>query len=183
MNPIEIIEKYYDPRSEIFQILVSHCEAVRDKALQIATNLEKKKGVKIDKEFLNEASMLHDIGVFLVSAHGIDCNGNEPYIKHGILGREILEKEGLPKHALVSERHVGVGITKEEIERERLPLPKRDMLPESIEEKIICLADLFFSKSRVDAKKEKSINDIKKNYEKFGKDNISRLNVLIAELL
>ena len=39
------------------------------------------------------------------------CYGDKDYICHGYLGRALLEKEGLPAHALVCERHVGVGLS------------------------------------------------------------------------
>ncbi len=54
--------------------------------------------------------------------------------------------EGLERHALVAERHIGLGITREEIIRQQLPLPRRDMLCESLEEKIICWLICFSAK-------------------------------------
>ena len=33
MNPYDIIEKYYDPGSELYKILVDHSEKVKEKAL------------------------------------------------------------------------------------------------------------------------------------------------------
>ncbi len=60
--------------------------------------------------------MLHDIGIFLTNAPHIGCYGDKPYICHGYLGREILDKEGLPGHAMVCERHVGAGLTVTDIE-------------------------------------------------------------------
>ena len=79
--------------------------------------------------------------------------------------KKILEKEGFPKHAFVCERHLGVGITKKEIEKRGLPLPKRDMVPVSVEEKIISFADLFFSK---DKSKPHSVENIREWLSKFG---------------
>ena len=96
---------------------------------------------------MEEAAMLHDIGIFLTHAPSLGCNGPHPYLKHGHLGCKLLEKEGLPKHALVCERHVGVGITRKDVLDHKLPLPAKDMLPLSLEEKIICYADKFFSKN------------------------------------
>jgi uncharacterized protein len=42
---------------------------------------------------------------------------------------------------------VGAGISRGEICDRNLPLPRRDMLPTSLEEIIICYADKFFSKT------------------------------------
>ena len=178
----KIIEKYYNPESEIYKNLMIHNEAVTKKALSIAKNLQEKKGAEIDLAFLKEAVALHDIAVFLTNAPNLHCFGEEKYIKHGILGREILEKENLPKHALVCERHVGVGITKEGIIEENLPLPARDMLPETIEEKIVCIADNFFSKDGEYMTKEKPLSLIKKLYENISPEHVERLEKLLEEL-
>ena len=97
--------------------------------------------------------------------------GKEPYIKHGILGRKILEKEGYPKHALVCERHIGVGLTKENVEKYRLPLPKKDMIPVTLEEEIVTYADKFFSKDR---EKEKTIKEIEEGLRRFGEEKVKK---------
>jgi uncharacterized protein len=62
------------------------------------------------------------------------------------LGAELLRKEGFPFHARVCERHTGTGLTAEAILENGWPLPARDMLPETIEEQIVCFSDKFFSK-------------------------------------
>ena len=110
--------------------------------------------------------MLHDIGIYLTNAPSIFCHGKKPYICHGYLGADILRNEGLPKHALVCERHTGTGLSVEDIERQKLPLPLRDMIPISIEEQIICFADCFFSKSG--DMTEKSVDKVRAQLSKFG---------------
>ena len=171
MNSLKIIQKYYDSESESYCILIKHSMAVSKKALESA---KKVKHLKPDLKFIKEASMLHDIGIFLTKAPEIGCRGDKPYVCHGYLGRELLEKQGFPKHALVCERHLGTGITKEEIKQKGLPVPKRDMIPISIEEQIICFADKFFSKSRKNLQKEKSSDEIKKTLSKFGKHKVKK---------
>lgn len=109
--------------------------------------LDKHPEIQADRNFVYEAAMLHDIGILHTDALGIGCNGKHPYICHGILGAEMLRKEGLPQHARVAERHTGTGLTKETIQRQGLPLPLHDFSPETIEEQIVCYADKFFSKS------------------------------------
>ena len=122
--------------------------------------------------------MLHDIGMFLTDSPEIDCHGKEPYIKHGILGRQILEKEGLPKHALVCERHIGVGLSLRDIVDQQLPLPHRDMLPVTLEEKIICYADCFYEKNPNRLREEKSLEKVSKSISKWGEENLARLREL-----
>lgn len=171
MEPLSIIKKYYSPSSEAYYILTQHSKAVARKALNVAKRC---KHLNPNMRFIEEASMLHDIGIFLTSAPEIGCSGSKPYVCHGYLGREILEREGLPKHALVCERHVGAGITIEDIERQGLPLPKRDMVPIAIEEQIICFADKFFSKCQGGLSREKSMEEIKRSLLKFGEEKVRR---------
>lgn len=90
MNPISIIQKYYDVNSPIYTLLVTHSESVAKKALEIAKNVPQ---LHPDVQFIYEAAMLHDIGIFLTDTPNLDCYGDKPYICHGYLGREILEKE------------------------------------------------------------------------------------------
>ena len=117
--------------------------------------------------------MLHDIGIFRTDAPSIHCYGSLPYICHGIEGRQILDEEGYPRHALVCERHTGAGITVGDITAQNLPLPRRDMCPVSLEEKLICYADKFFSKSR-NLTEEKPVEKIIAQMEAHGADTLER---------
>jgi len=171
MNPIDIIDKYYKSNSRAYEIIIQHGKQVTRKALDAAKKVPQ---LNPDLDFIKEAAMLHDIGMLLTNATELGCKGKNPYICHGYLGREILEKIGFPRHALVCERHVGVGITIEDINKYALPLPKRDMLPVSIEEQIICFADKFFSKNRNSLEKEKSVEDIKQYLKHYGLEKVRR---------
>ncbi len=168
-----IILKYYDSHSELFNSLWVHSFCVMQKAIKVA----RESGIDLDIEFVKEASLLHDIGIFKCNAPSIYCYGELPYICHGICGKEILEKEGLIKHALVCERHTGAGLSKENIISQKLPLPQRDMLPMTIEEKLICYADKFFSKSG-NLTEEKNIDAVIKSIKKHGVDVELRFNLL-----
>lgn len=165
MNPYEIIEKYYDSNSKLYKILIRHSEQVRDRALKV---VDKHPELKADRKFIEEAAMLHDIGIFLTDAPKIECFGKYKYICHGYLGADIVRKEGYPKHALVCERHTGVGLSKEYIIENDLPVPHRDLRPKSIEEQIICFSDKFYSKTKLN--KEVQLEDIVDKLEKYGKD-------------
>lgn len=171
IQPLKIIEKYYTKGSEIYHVLLKHSQHVCDKALSIAA---KHPELQIDLEFIEEASMLHDIGIFQCYAPDIHCTGTHAYIEHGYLGSDLLRYEGLDRHALVCERHTGVGLTKEQIENNHLPLPKRDMIPASMEEKLICYADKFYSKSHLES--EHSLEKIRKQLAHFGEDNVRIFN-------
>jgi uncharacterized protein len=127
-----------------------------------------------DLDLIRSAAMLHDIGIFRTDSPGLGCHGSEPYIRHGVLGREILDALGYPRHGLVCERHVGVGISAADIRRFNLPLPQRDMRPVSIEEEIICYADKFFSKNGGGPLHEKSEAEIVADLSRYGTDKVER---------
>ena len=166
----ELIDKYYSDNAPLREILLTHSRSVTDMALDVA---HRHPELGADETFLYEAAMLHDIGVFLTDAPGIQCFGHEPYIKHGLLGGELLRREGLPRHARVAERHTGTGLTRETILRQALPLPLADYSPETIEEQLICYADKFFSKSHLE--RVRTPEQVLKSLEKFGADGVERM--------
>lgn len=171
MDALAIIDKYYPEENELKHILLAHSRAVADKALKI---VHKHPELGLDAAFVEEAALLHDIGIFLTDADGIHCYGEHPYICHGYLGADLLRSEGYPRHALVCERHTGAGISPEEIERQGLPIPKRDMRPVSMEEQVVCFADKFFSKTKLD--KEKSVEKALKSIARYGDEGVERFN-------
>lgn len=164
-----LFSKYYKNDRELLATVLKHSEMVAGKALACAEI----KGLDIDREFVYTAALLHDIGVVKCHAPKILCYGSKPYICHGVEGARILRDAGLPRHALVCERHTGSGLPAEYIKKEKMPLPIKDMLPLSVEEKLICYADKFYSKSG-DVSKEKSVEEIAAQMEKFGKDSLNR---------
>ena len=164
-----IINKYYPEDDELRHILLVHSRAVADKALAIA---DRHPELSLDRQFIEEAAMLHDIGIVRCNAPGIQCFGTEPYICHGRIGAEMLRAEGFPRHARVCERHTGAGITRRQIIAQKLPLPQQDFLPETMEEKVICYADKFFSKSHLD--EEKTIEQAIASLSKFGEEGVTR---------
>ncbi|MBP5618889.1 MAG: HD domain-containing protein [Bacteroidaceae bacterium] len=176
MNVLNLIHKYYAGQPELEQILLKHSEDVAQKVLEIA---EAHPEFHLDRQFLFEAAMLHDIGILYVDAPGICCHGTKPYICHGMLGAELLRNEGLPAHARVAERHTGTGLTKEEILRQSLPLPPRDFVPETLEEKIICYADKFFSKSHLE--EVKTPEQAMRSLEKFGPSCVDTFKAWMSE--
>ncbi len=174
VNPMwkPIIERYYADSPALRHILEVHSRSVADKSLAIARRHPE---LNADAIFLEEAAMLHDIGVFKTHAPGIQCFGTEPYIRHGILGAELLRAEGLPRHARVAERHTGTGLTSKAIQEQGLPLPVFDFVPETIEEKIICYADKFFSKTRLDC--EKTPEQVLRSLAKFGDESVHQMQL------
>ncbi|MBO7660616.1 MAG: HDIG domain-containing protein [Bacteroidaceae bacterium] len=169
-----IIDKYYPEENELRRILMIHSRSVADKALAIA---EAHPELPINKQFVEEAAMLHDIGIFRTNAPSIYCFGTEPYVCHGTIGAQLMREEGFPQHALVCERHTGSGLSLLEIERQNLPVPHHDMLPLSLEEKLICYADKFFSKTHLE--RERTVEQARNSLLKFGEEGIARFDTWI----
>lgn len=164
---LEIIEKYYPPGSVAYNIYMPHSQIVTELALRIARMYPQ---FHADEEIIEFGGMLHDVGILFTDTPEFGCYGELPYIAHGYKGRELLEKEGLPIIAPICERHIGVGISLEDIEKHYLPLPKREMTPQTIEEIIICYADKFYSKSTKNLLLPKPLDKVRKSISKYGAD-------------
>jgi uncharacterized protein len=169
MDYQKIIDKYYPEENELRHILLTHSQSVTHKALQIVSFHPE---LGLDAKFIEEAAMLHDIGIIRCYAPSIQCFGKSHYICHGRLGAEMLREEGFPEHARVCERHTGAGLTKEEIILQGFPLPHEDFLPETMAEKLICYADKFYSKTRLE--REKTLEEAEKSIARFGEDGLLR---------
>ena len=174
MNYALILSRFYEEGTALLDLLMTHSEMVAHKALAVAEAAK----LNIDREFVYNAAMLHDIGIFRCNAPGIYCYGDEIYIRHGLIGGDILRKEGVDEsYARVCERHTGSGLTAKEIAETGMPLPHMDLLPETLEEKLICYADKFYSKSG-NPREEKSLDRVRKSMAKFGADSLERFDAM-----
>ncbi|PST46114.1 phosphohydrolase [Bifidobacterium callitrichos] len=107
----------------------------------------------IDERLITIGGLLHDIGTYQVFKH--DGNDGEPlkfsgkqYIKHGLLGYEYLLENGVDESiAQFARNHTGVGLTREDVERQGLPLPPADYVPVNLEQETVMVADKYNSKS------------------------------------
>lgn len=168
----DVLLKFYEEDTDLFRLLWKHSCQVAEMALDIAAKFPH----EADAEFVYDAALLHDAGIIRTDAPAIKCVGTEPYIRHGVIGAEMMRRLGgdMERYALVCERHTGAGISKDEIIHGNLPLPRRDMVPVSLEEKIVCYADKFFSKSDVD--KVKTVDGIRHSLSAFGKEQVERFD-------
>ena len=155
MDYLSIINKYYPDDDDLRRLLLKHSRQVADRSLQI---VKKHVELPVDVQFLEEAAMLHDIGIYQCDAPSILCHGTEPYIRHGQIGGDLLRQEGFPRHARVAERHTGTGLPGFE--------------PETLEEQIICYADKFYSKSRPDH--VRTVLETAQSLEKFGHAGVDK---------
>jgi len=122
---IELLKKYSSSEKD-FEAVLKHSKNVQKEALRIAAKVK-----NTDKELIKIGSLLHDIGRFR----------KDLVYRHGLNGAEMLRKEGFEEYAKVAERHLGAGISKQDIKKQKLKLPMKDFVPLSKEEKIISYAD------------------------------------------
>ncbi|MBR1389375.1 MAG: HD domain-containing protein [Prevotella sp.] len=170
MDYQSIIDKYYPSENELRRILLVHSRQVADRCLKIAKDHPE---LRLDKEFLEEAAMLHDIGIVKCDAPSIQCFGTEPYICHGVIGGRMLREAGYVRHAQVCERHTGTGLSRAQIERQQLPLPLDGCYePETLEEQVICYADKFYSKTHPE--QERTVVQTAQSLEKFGPEGVQK---------
>jgi uncharacterized protein len=74
--------------------------------------------------------------------------GGTPYLRHGVLGHELLAEVGYPEALCrFASHHTGVGITRKDVIGQELPLPPADYLAETPEEALVMYADKFHTKS------------------------------------
>lgn len=169
MDALEIILKFYPQDNDLRRLLIHHSLQVTSRALKIVDA-----GLvgPVDRVFVERASMLHDLGIFLTDAPGIHCNGSAPYILHGILGGKLLRHLGLEREACVCERHTGTGLTLNEFARHGVKVPDGIYAPQSLEEQIICYADKFYSKSHPN--RERTVNQTALSLAKHGEIGVKK---------
>ena len=178
MDPFAVIDDFYPQDTPLRRLLLKHSVQVRDKALAIAAG----SGVELDLRSVSAGAMLHDIGVGACHAPSILCTGSEPYIAHGVIGGAMLRCYGACRGedweiwARICERQTGSGLTAAEVRDQQLPIPAVDYLPQTPEEKLICLADKFFSKSGDMA--EKSLPEVRRGMVRFGAGPLARFDDL-----
>jgi len=180
---LAVIRFFYPEDTPFRQLLLRHSYQVCGKALEILSHIDFRSAP--DPDLVTAGALLHDIGIGLCHAPDILCTGTEPYIAHGIIGARMLREYGaghgfdLEPYARICERHTGTGLTKEDIRRQHLPLPEQDFLPETPEEKLICLADKFYSKSG--DMQEKTPERIERSLRKFGPETLARWTSLCRD--
>ena len=162
-----VLLKKYSSSDRAFKSVVAHVKAVQKLALEFAKNTD------TDKEFIKMASLLHDIGRFTHPP------GTTNSLRHGIEGSSILKNEGLNEYALIAERHLGAGISKKDIKKQKLDIPIKDYLPKTKEEKIITCADnLIFGQKRGNIDRA-----YKRFFKELGKEYAERVKKLYKEVL
>ena len=183
-NPL--LRHFYPEDTPLRRLLLTHSQQVAQRALSIARRHPE---LHLDETLLEEGAMLHDIGICLCDAPGILCTGSHPYICHGTLGAQMLRSlvgsnldgaleaaltaEQLEPLARICERHTGTGLTRQMIEAQHLPVPTgRSLVPETLEEQVVCYADKFYSKSHPD--RVRTVDQAALSLKKFGEEGYQK---------
>lgn len=150
-----IIDQYYAEDDQLRRLLLFHSRQVADRSLAIYNQHPE---LKLDAQFVEEAAMLHDIGIRWCHAPSIFCVGEAPYIEHGQIGGRLLRQLGFERHARVCERHTGTGLPGFE--------------PETLEEQLVCYADKFYSKSHPE--RVLTVEQAAQSLERFGHEGVEK---------
>lgn len=181
MDYRQIIDIYYPRGSRRRDIYLDHCGKVASLALGILKNKE----LELDAGLVEEAAMLHDIGICLTDAPSLDCHGTSHYLLHGILGGRMLRDHGYCEEvARVAERHTGTGLSPREageiiLPKLSFPVPLPPLMPQTRLERLVCYADKFYSKSGPSSRK--SMERARTSVAKFGPENAARFDALVSE--
>ncbi|MEU6075886.1 HD domain-containing protein [Micromonospora sp. NPDC047074] len=140
---IRALHERYAPSEEAFTLVYTHCQIVCAVAEQLLDRYDS----PLDVALVRAGSLLHDIGVYRL--YGVTGQlDHENYVRHGVLGQALLRDLGYPE--LVSRfcaHHTGVGLTRTDVLRQRLPLPVDDYTADTVEEQLVMYADKFHSKT------------------------------------
>lgn len=151
----------------VLDLVWTHSLIVKEIALLILEDLEKKEQLVVDKNLVIAGALLHDIGVY-ICLEKYPLKGDPPYIQHGIIGAAVLNELGFSETLCrFASHHTGVGITVEDIKTQKLPLPKKDFVPITAEEEIVAYADNFHGKDP----KFCTFEEAKAEFAKFNPEN------------
>lgn len=173
MDYQSVIDKYYPEDGHLRELLLRHSRQVADRCLRVCRQHPE---LPFDVQFVEEAAMLHDIGIRWCHAPAICCDGEEHYLRHGLIGGELLRKEGFERHARVCERHTGTGLATVPLGKDGMPLLPEELVksgffvPETLEEQLVCYADKFYSKSHPD--RVLTVVETAQSLEKFGHEGV-----------
>lgn len=172
LEDIERLHAKYAPSEAVRRTVFKHCQIVAE----IAEQLIDTNKLVIDRDFVRAAALLHDIGYYpLVDAEG-DFLPGAAQIQHAVAGEKILRSEGLSEaQCSCCLHHIGVGLSKEDVIRQALPIPPVDYMPMTDEERLVMYADKFHSKKKL---RELAFNSFEFYEtllrERFGEESVER---------
>lgn len=160
------LHREYAPTPDAFDLVFEHCRLVCSVAEQFFAGLD------VDTDLVRAGALLHDIGVYRLKSSA--------YVRHGVLGHELLASLGFPVEICrFASCHTGVGITRDDVVRQALPIPVDDYLPRTPEEELVLYADKFHSKRTPPV--FVSGDTYATEVARFGPDKVERFGALRAQ--
>jgi uncharacterized protein len=142
-HEIRALHEKYAPTSEAFELVYTHCEIV----CGVVEQRLARGGLALNADLVRAGSLLHDIGVYRLYSPSGELDHTR-YVRHGLLGYELLHDLGFPDALCrFCSCHTGMGLSRDDVLRQQLPLPIDDYLAESGEEELVMYADKFHSKT------------------------------------
>ncbi|BCJ48279.1 hypothetical protein GCM10010168_26390 [Actinoplanes ianthinogenes] len=171
---IRALHERVAPTPEAFELVWTHCEIV----CRIAEQLLDRLGAGLNADLVRAGCLLHDIGVYRL--YGRDGVLDYPnYIRHGVLGHELLEAEGFPEVLCrFCSCHTGVGVTRADVLDQGLPIPPGDYVAKTGEEELVMYADKFHSKKHPPVFVSAATYTV--SVSRFGPDKAARFTEMVA---
>ncbi|HUN33784.1 MAG TPA: HD domain-containing protein [Trebonia sp.] len=175
---IRALHSRHAPTDAALDLVYTHCQAVCAIAEQLMSR-PTPAVAGIDVDLVRAGCLLHDIGVYqLYDQDGVlDPAG---YVRHGVLGHDLLAQEGLPERICrFASHHTGVGITRQDVLTQGLPLPEADYMAETVEETVVMYADKFHTKSS--PARLIGPQDFAASIRRFGEDKVTAFESMRAQ--
>ncbi|WP_305787237.1 HD domain-containing protein [Symbioplanes lichenis] len=164
-DEIRALHERFAPSPAAFYLVWTHCRIVAAIAAQLLP-------AGADPALVRAGALLHDIGVHRLGP-------GDAYIRHGLLGHELLRTAGLPEELCrFCSCHTGVGITRADIVTQHLPLPPGDYVARTEEERLVMYADKFHSKTTPPVLL--SAATYSRSVARFGPDKVAAFTALIT---
>lgn len=124
MSEVDKLIKNIYNKLECSKYIIDHSTTVYERTKDITPHYD-----NIDLDLIKAGAMLHDVGRTVTND-----------IKHAYLGADLLRQLNVDeKICKITERHIGAGISAKEAQK--LRLPPRNYIPQTLEEKIVAHAD------------------------------------------
>lgn len=172
---IKALHQKYAKSNTDFELVYTHCQIIETITMQL---LDANPIANIDRQLVHIGSLLHDIGAYDVLENGKFVAG----VRHGVIGEEILKREGYPESIWrFASHHTGIDLSEQDVIKQGLPIPAADYAPRTDEERIVMYADKFHSKSNppVESPYFCTVRWFHNYVQKFGSDKPERFNELV----
>jgi len=127
------LHEQHAPTPEALEAVYTHRVIV----CGIAEQLHARSGREASLDIVRAGCLLHDVGVYRLY-DGVGRLDHANYIRHGVLGDELLAAEGFSEVICrFASHHTGVGLSRDDVLRQELPLPPCDYLAETPEEALV----------------------------------------------